>query len=93
MATVSESLSNAIESWCGLTPIQYAPTDGLSTLWTRTGNPAPYDSAGIRSLMECIYRRHIFRDCEQALNMTIGMFQTGGGLQTRRDLFLHLENC
>lgn len=93
MASVSESLSNAIETWCGLRPTQYAQTDALSTLWARSGTPSPYDSPGIRSLMECIYRRHVFSNCPQALNMTIGMFQTGGGLQTRRDLFLHLENC
>lgn len=93
MPSVSESLSGAIESWCGLRPTQYAQTDALSTLWARSGNPAQYDSAGIRLLMQCIYRRQVFGTCGQALDMTIGMFQAGGGLQTRRDLFLHLQNC
>jgi hypothetical protein len=91
MATVSESLGNAIYSWCGLTPTQYNPDDALSTLWARSGHVLQYNSAGIQSLMACLYRRWIFAQCPMALNLTIGMFQ--GGIQTPRDLYNHLRNC
>ena len=92
MASASESLDDAIESWCGLKPIDYAPAAAFSGLWARTGNPMAYDSAGIESLITCIYRRPVFQDCEMP-RVTVGMFQAGGGLQTKRDLFMHFENC
>jgi hypothetical protein len=93
MPSVSESLDDAIETWCGLNPMQYPFNVALSVLWARTGSPSPYDPAGIQALLGCIYSRPVFLHCPQALNMTIGMFRGGGGLQTKSELFLHLQNC
>lgn len=93
MATVTESLDAAIESWCRLKPNQYGVNDPLATLWSKGGQPGGYDPQGILQLLDCLYRRKRFRECEWALNMTTGMFRQGGGLQTYKDLFVHLENC
>lgn len=93
MATVSESLDAAIFSWCGLRPDQYSVTEPLSGLWARSGNSGSYDKQGIIALLDCIYRRDIFRTCERALNMTVGMFQTNGRLQDYQSLYDRLRNC
>lgn len=88
-----DAVDQAVENWCGLEPIDYAPTDALSTLWGRSGRQGAYEDIGIRSLIHCVRQENVFNGCAQAKEMTVGMFRAGGGLQTKRDLFKHLENC
>lgn len=93
MLSVSVSLDNAIESWCGLKPIEYSPTAALSTLWARSGSPSSYDSVGILALIQNVRAQPTFQTCHQATSLTAGMFGAGGGLQNKSQLFQHLENC
>lgn len=93
MSSVNSALNDAIESWCGLKPIDYGPTDALSGLWTKSGHPSQYDAVGISSLMVCIRRRDVFKNCILAKIMVVDMFQVGGELQTKQDLFSYLRTC
>lgn len=95
MATVTQSLAGAIESWSELKPTDFSLDDALSDLWGRTGSPFPFEDVGIELLIKSIRRRKLFKNCEQASedNMRVGMFRAGGGLKSFRTLFEHLENC
>jgi hypothetical protein len=95
MARVYEQLSDVIERWARLPEGSYGPKRSLRKMWVAEwGVAVPYYTEGVRSLIELIYAKSLFRGCPRAQNLRHTMFKPDtGGIQTFGDLYDYLRPC
>ena len=94
MDQVSYELSIVIQNgWCGRPPNSYGPGTPLSLLWSQTFPNVPFIPNGAMALIKALHSDHFFGHCPRAFQLTIGMFASGGALQTVLDLYFWLQPC
>ena len=94
MDQVSYEMSVVIQNgWCGRPPNSYGPGTPLAQLWGQSFPNVLFIPNGAMALISALHSDNFFKHCARAFQITVGMFATGGGLQTVLDLYYWLQPC
>jgi hypothetical protein len=72
----------------------HMPTTSLKAIWTESGkHPWKYYPKGVLKLMADVKDDDFFKNCDQAKNLVLMMFDVGGEIQTVSHLYKELYYC
>jgi hypothetical protein len=90
---VAYHLQAVIYSWAGAEAGSYGLATSIDSIWSRRFPVVKYDPDGIRRFMLTMYQDALFGPCTRAHEMTPGMLQAGGPLQTVGNVYNFLNGC
>lgn len=89
---VMTNLTESIHSW--IPEQEYSVSSKLIYVWVKGGNhPWDYSSKGAKKLISNIQSNNLFKDCSQAKNLKVKMFEPTGEIQTVGNLYDELYFC